>query len=224
MVQRVRVQNFTVSEDGYGAGEGQSLERPFGHADPTELIAWGFDTASWPGRTDGAADSWARRLLHSRLRKRDRRRDHGPQQVRPPTRTVGRPRVGGLVGRHTAVSHPGVRAHAPRAPIDHARRHHVPLPQCDTGRGRRASKGRRGRTRRPPRRRCDHRPFVHRRRSCRRAPRRRRSRSPSAAASDSGNPPTSSTNGSTTKPSRAPAVSPTTSSGVTSHEPNRSSQ
>jgi len=54
MVQRVRVQNFTVSEDGYGAGEGQSLERPFGHADPTELIAWGFDTASWPGRTDGA--------------------------------------------------------------------------------------------------------------------------------------------------------------------------
>ncbi len=53
MRQRVRVQNFTVSADGYGTGEGQSLEQPFGHVDPTELIAWGFATASWPGRTDG---------------------------------------------------------------------------------------------------------------------------------------------------------------------------
>jgi dihydrofolate reductase len=49
MGQRVRVQNFTVSADGYGTGEGQSLERPFGHADPGELIAWGTATASWPG-------------------------------------------------------------------------------------------------------------------------------------------------------------------------------
>lgn len=54
MRQRVRVQNFTVSSDGYATGEGQSLARPFGHADPTELIAWGFATASWPGRTDEA--------------------------------------------------------------------------------------------------------------------------------------------------------------------------
>lgn len=49
MGQRVRVQNFTVSADGYGTGDGQSLERPFGHADPGELIAWGTATASWPG-------------------------------------------------------------------------------------------------------------------------------------------------------------------------------
>lgn len=53
MVQRVRVQNFTVSADGYATGEGQSLEHPFGHADPTVLIEWGFATASWPGRRDG---------------------------------------------------------------------------------------------------------------------------------------------------------------------------
>ena len=51
MAQRVRVQSFTVSQDGYGTGEEQTLERPFGHADPTELMAWRFDTASWPGRT-----------------------------------------------------------------------------------------------------------------------------------------------------------------------------
>jgi dihydrofolate reductase len=52
MAQRIRVQNFTVSQDGYGTGEDQTLERPFGHADPSELIAWGFDTASFPGRAD----------------------------------------------------------------------------------------------------------------------------------------------------------------------------
>ena len=49
MGQRFRVQNFTVSADGYGTGEGQSLERPFGHADPSQLVAWGTATASWPG-------------------------------------------------------------------------------------------------------------------------------------------------------------------------------
>ncbi len=52
MTQLLRVQNFMVSEDGFGAGEGQSLERPFGHADPAELAAWAGATASWPNRTD----------------------------------------------------------------------------------------------------------------------------------------------------------------------------
>ncbi|SFO41603.1 Dihydrofolate reductase [Geodermatophilus obscurus] len=47
---QLRVQNFTVSSDGYGAGEGQSLERPFGHADPGVLMAWAIATASFPGR------------------------------------------------------------------------------------------------------------------------------------------------------------------------------
>ena len=51
MEQLLRVQNFTVSADGYGAGEPQCLERPFGHADPRELIAWGLATASWPNRS-----------------------------------------------------------------------------------------------------------------------------------------------------------------------------
>ena len=52
MRQRVRVQNFTVSADGYATGEGQSAEQPFGHANPAELIAWAFPTAHWPGRTE----------------------------------------------------------------------------------------------------------------------------------------------------------------------------
>ncbi|MEU1981374.1 dihydrofolate reductase family protein [Nocardia sp. NPDC019395] len=52
MTQLVRVQNFTVSGDGYGAGVGQSLDRPFGHADPGIMFTWAGATASWPNRTD----------------------------------------------------------------------------------------------------------------------------------------------------------------------------
>jgi dihydrofolate reductase len=50
--QLCRVQNFMLSTDGYGTGEGQSIERPFGHADPAQLAAWAGATASWPNRTD----------------------------------------------------------------------------------------------------------------------------------------------------------------------------
>ena len=51
MTQLLRVQNFTVSSDGFGAGEGQSLERPFGSADPRTLMAWALETASFPARS-----------------------------------------------------------------------------------------------------------------------------------------------------------------------------
>jgi len=50
VTQLVRAHNIAVSSDGYAAGEGQSLERPFGHADPGRLMAWAFATASFPGR------------------------------------------------------------------------------------------------------------------------------------------------------------------------------
>ena len=52
MSQLLRVQCFALSQDGFGAGEGQSLERPFGHADPGELFSWVGATASWVYRTD----------------------------------------------------------------------------------------------------------------------------------------------------------------------------
>ncbi|WP_448638777.1 dihydrofolate reductase family protein [Geodermatophilus sp. URMC 63] len=69
MGQLVRVQNFTVSSDGYGAGEGQSLERPFGHADPRVLMAWALATASFPGPTGpggsrGLDDYFTRDFAH----------------------------------------------------------------------------------------------------------------------------------------------------------------
>ncbi|GII77966.1 DNA-binding protein [Sphaerisporangium rufum] len=52
MSQLLRVQCFTVSRDGFGAGEGQSLARPFGHVDPADLVSWAGDTASWVNRTE----------------------------------------------------------------------------------------------------------------------------------------------------------------------------
>lgn len=53
MTPLLKVQNFGVSSDGFGAGEGQSLERPFGSADPMDLLGWSVATASFPHRTDG---------------------------------------------------------------------------------------------------------------------------------------------------------------------------
>ena len=52
MSQLLRVQSFFLSADGFGAGEGQSLERPFGHADPMQLLGWATATASWVNRTE----------------------------------------------------------------------------------------------------------------------------------------------------------------------------
>jgi dihydrofolate reductase len=52
MTQSVRVHNFVVSSDGYGSGEGQSLEHPFGHANPADLFSWAGATAHWVNRTD----------------------------------------------------------------------------------------------------------------------------------------------------------------------------
>lgn len=53
MTQRVRVQNFSISQDGFGSGEGQSLEHPFGHLDPTKLMGWALATSSHPFHTNG---------------------------------------------------------------------------------------------------------------------------------------------------------------------------
>jgi dihydrofolate reductase len=50
--QLLRVQCFMLSADGFGAGEGQSLERPFGHANPADLAFWVAATASWVNRTE----------------------------------------------------------------------------------------------------------------------------------------------------------------------------
>jgi dihydrofolate reductase len=53
----VRVHNFGVSLDGYGTGEGQSLDAPFGHAQDRGLMEWFFGTRSFRqmhGETGGS--------------------------------------------------------------------------------------------------------------------------------------------------------------------------
>jgi dihydrofolate reductase len=63
-MSRVRVHNFSISLDGYGTGEGQSLESPFGHAG-MKLHQWFFPTRTFremqgePGGTTGVDDDFA---------------------------------------------------------------------------------------------------------------------------------------------------------------------
>ena len=47
-MSRVRVHNFSISLDGFGTGEGQSLESPFGHAGH-RLHEWFFPTLTFQG-------------------------------------------------------------------------------------------------------------------------------------------------------------------------------
>ena len=60
-----RVQFFSVSLDGFGTGEGLSLDEPFGHAGE-RLHTWMFDTAWWhelvgtPGGSRGLDDTFLR--------------------------------------------------------------------------------------------------------------------------------------------------------------------
>lgn len=63
-MSKVRVHNFSVSLDGFGAGEGQTLERPFGHAD-MRLMDWFKATRSFhqmigqPGGGNGIDEAFA---------------------------------------------------------------------------------------------------------------------------------------------------------------------
>ena len=66
-MSRVRVHNFSISLDGFGTGEGQSLDSPFGHAGH-RLHEWFFPTRSFQrmhgdagstGVDDAFACNWA---------------------------------------------------------------------------------------------------------------------------------------------------------------------
>ncbi len=63
-MSRVRVHNFSVSLDGFGTGEDQSLDAPFGHAG-SSLHEWFFPTRTFremqgePGGSTGIDDAFA---------------------------------------------------------------------------------------------------------------------------------------------------------------------
>lgn len=85
MVQLLRVQNFNVSRDGFGAGDNLSLERPFGHVDPADMFSWAGATASWPNRTDpggsrGLDDYFTRDFAHNIGAEIMGRNKFGPQR------------------------------------------------------------------------------------------------------------------------------------------------
>lgn len=70
VAQLLKVQNLTVSLDGIAAGENQSLDKPFGDADPSTMFSWAGATASWPNRTDpggsrGLDDYFTRDFHHN---------------------------------------------------------------------------------------------------------------------------------------------------------------
>ena len=101
--QLLRVQNFMLSTDGFGTGEGQSFERPFGHADPAGSAAWAGATASWPNRTDpggtrGLDDYFTRDFTHNIGAEIMGRSKFGPQRGRGRT-TSGR--AGGATSRRS---------------------------------------------------------------------------------------------------------------------------
>ena len=62
-MSRVRVHNFAISLDGFGTGEGQSADAPFGHAGE-RLHEWMFVTRWWremigqPGGSGGIDDAF----------------------------------------------------------------------------------------------------------------------------------------------------------------------
>ncbi len=59
---RLRVHNFSISLDGFGTGEGLSLEAPFGHAGE-RLHQWMFGTRWWgEGGGEGVDDAFARQF------------------------------------------------------------------------------------------------------------------------------------------------------------------
>ena len=62
-MSRVRVHNFSISLDGFGTGDGLSLEAPFGHAGH-RLHEWMIATRFWDaaGTTggDNAFAAWRR--------------------------------------------------------------------------------------------------------------------------------------------------------------------
>ena len=55
-MSRVRVHNFSISLDGFGTGDGQTLEAPFGHAGG-RLHEWFFPTRTFQGFQFTGSDS-----------------------------------------------------------------------------------------------------------------------------------------------------------------------
>ena len=113
----VRVQNFSISLDGFGTGEGQSHDAHFGHAGD-RLHEWMFATGC--GSPAAAAASTT---PSPAARATDRRRDHGCRKVRPPRMARGPGKAAGTargVPTRRSTGPVFVLTHHTRPPIEMA--------------------------------------------------------------------------------------------------------
>ena len=65
-----RVQQISVSLDGFATGEGQSQDTPFGHAGE-RLHEWMFATQSWHERVGQVLVAWIQASSRLRVAKND---------------------------------------------------------------------------------------------------------------------------------------------------------
>ena len=88
-MSKLRVNAFSVSADGFGAGPDQSRDHPLGRGGE-QLHQWFIPTRTFPaGRTEaGRGDDRRRQRLRGTLVREPRRLDHGPQHVRAGARAV----------------------------------------------------------------------------------------------------------------------------------------
>ena len=166
-----RVHSFSISLDGFGTGEGQSHDAPFGHAGE-RLHEWMFAAVLARDGRPARRQRQHRRRLRPAARSGDRRRDHGCREVRPARMARG-PAVEGLVGSQPLRStHRPSSSLSPRPSIEMEGGTTFPLHRrlaCRGAQDRPRGRRRPGRTHRreshhDPRLPCcrDHRPPAHR--------------------------------------------------------------
>ena len=155
-----RVQNFSISLDGFATGEGQSLDAPFGHAgerlhDWMFATRWGHEMLGQPGGSGGIDDAFARLFtpgIGAEIM--------GAGKFGPPGWHED-PEWKGCVGSQPAVPHADLRPHPSPAPVDRdGGRHDVPLHRRFAGRGARDGPRGCGRPGRTHRRRSHHDPRL----------------------------------------------------------------
>ncbi len=111
-MSKLRVHNFAISLDGYGAGPRQGLEHGLG-VGGEELHGWYVGTRAFremhgqTGGTTGPDNDFAKRF---------------GERIGACARALARRPVARLVGREPVVSRAGVRADEPRARTDHDER------------------------------------------------------------------------------------------------------
>ena len=128
-MSKLRVHSFTISLDGYGAGPDQSLENPLG-VGGEGAARMGVRHPHFPSR---CSDRRAARPASTTSSQRAASTTSAPGSWAATCSGPIRGRLAGrclegMVGRRSAVSLPGVRAHPSSArPDRHGGRHHLPL-------------------------------------------------------------------------------------------------